>query len=251
MARIDLNSDLGESYGRYTLGCDAEVLQYVSSCNIACGFHAGDPSVMRKTVKLAHERGVALGAHPGFPDLQGFGRREMKVSPDDAYAYVMYQVGALQAFVHAEGTVLHHVKPHGALYNQAAKDPALADAIAQAVHDIDPALVLVGLANGELIRAGRELGLKTASEFFVDRNYDDDGHLLNRAYPNALITDEGIALSRLVRVIITGKLETVGGKTIELQPDTVCVHGDGAKALEFTSRIRSELTAEGIEITPV
>ena len=251
MARVDLNCDLGESYGRYTLGRDADVLKYVSSCNIACGYHAGDPTVMRNTVRMAHEAGVSIGAHPGFPDLMGFGRREMKVTPNEAYAYVMYQVGALQAFVHAEGATLKHVKPHGALYNQCAVDRNLADAVAQAIKDIDPNLVIVGLANGQLIEAGCAIGMKTANEFFVDRNYTPEGVLVSRTLPTALIEDESLAIERLKRVIITGELEAVDGTLIKLEAHTVCVHGDGSKALEFTSRINRDLAQEGIEITPV
>ena len=251
MHRVDLNCDLGESFGRYTLGLDSEVIPLVSSCNIACGMHAGDPVVMRRTVRMAREAHVALGAHPGYPDLQGFGRRDLALSPDEAYAYVLYQIGALAAFCTAEGARLAHVKPHGQLYNRAAVDAELAAAVAQAVYDFDPALVLVGLANGKLIEAGRAVGLATAQEFFTDRNYTDEGVLVSRRDAQALITDEEFAVARVVRVVKEGTIESVTGKTIAIQADTICVHGDNAHALAFVRRIRDALAAEGIEVRPV
>lgn len=251
MPSIDLNSDLGESFGRYTLGLDDQVIPLVSSVNVACGMHAGDPVVMRKTVKLAADAGVAVGAHPGYPDLQGFGRRDMALSPDEAYAYLLYQVGALQAFCHAQGVRVHHVKPHGQLYNRAAVDPALAEALAQAVYDADPNLVLVGLANGELISAGQKVGLRTAQEFFADRNYTDEGLLVSRKLENAVITDEDFAVARVVRAVKEGTIEAASGKTIAVQADTVCVHGDNAHALAFAGKIRAALAEAGIEVKPV
>ncbi len=251
MARIDLNSDLGESFGRYTIGLDDQVIPLVSSVNVACGMHAGDPAVMRRTVKLAAEAGTSIGAHPGYPDLQGFGRRDMALSPDEAYAYVLYQVGALQAFCHAEGVRVNHVKPHGQLYNRAAVDVDLAQAIAAAVHDADDSLVLVGLANGELIRAGQAAGIRTAQEFFADRNYTDEGLLVSRKLPDAVITDESFAVARVVRAVQEGTIEAASGKTINVQADTICVHGDNAHALAFAQKIRNALTAAGVEIKPV
>lgn len=251
MHRIDLNSDLGESFGRYTLGLDSEVIPLVSSVNVACGMHAGDPVVMRATVRRAKEAGVAIGAHPGYPDLQGFGRRDMALSPDEAYAYAVYQIGALQAFCAAEGVRLAHVKPHGQLYNRAAVDAPLAQALAQAVHDVDPALVLVGLANGELVRAGHALGLRCAQEFFADRGYTTAGLLVPRSQPGALIDDEDFAVRRVVRVVREGSIESATGKTIAIQADTVCVHGDNAHALAFAAKIRAALAEAGIAIKPV
>lgn len=251
MHSVDLNCDLGESFGRYTLGLDAEVIPLISSCNIACGMHAGDPLVMEKTVGLAADAHIAIGAHPGYPDLQGFGRRDLNLSPDEAYAFTVYQVGALAGFCAARGLHLNHVKPHGQLYNRAAIDAALARAIARAVHDVDPALVLVGLANGELITAGKEAGLTVAQEFFTDRNYTDEGVLVSRSRPDALITDEEFAVQRVVRVVKEGTIESVTGKTIEIQADTICVHGDNVHALEFVKRTRAALEAEGIAIEPV
>ena len=244
MPSIDLNSDLGESFGRYTLGLDDQVIPLVSSVNVACGMHAGDPAVMRRTVKLAAEAGVAVGAHPGYPDLQGFGRRDIAMSPDEAYDYILYQIGALQAFCHATGARMHHVKPHGQLYNRAAVDPELARAVAAAVHDANLDLVLVGLANSELIRAGQAEGIRTAQEFFADRNYTDEGRLVSRNDPAALIRDEEHAIERVKNAIRTGKL-------VDLHPDTLCVHGDSPSALAFVSRIRQELEQDDIAIKAV
>lgn len=251
MDRIDLNSDLGESFGRYTLGNDEQVIPLVSSVNIACGQHAGDPMVMLRTVRLAAEAGVAVGAHPGYPDLQGFGRRDMALSPDEAYAYTVYQIGALQAFCTAEGVMLRHVKPHGQLYNRAAVDPELAAALAQAVHDVDPSLVLVGLANSRLLDEGRKAGLLTAGEFFADRNYNDNGTLVPRSRPDALVRDEQTAIDRVKRAVREGAVLSVSGKLIELKPDTVCIHGDSPTALAFAARIRRSLEEDSIAIKPV
>lgn len=248
---IDLNSDLGESFGRYTLGLDAQIIPLVSSCNIACGQHAGDPLVMRETVRLAKDADIAMGAHPGYPDLQGFGRRDMNLSPEEVYSYVLYQIGALAAFSSAEGLELTHVKPHGQLYNHAAKDPVTAEAVASAVRRFSADLVLVGLANSELIAAGETMGLKTAQEFFMDRAYTDEGLLVPRTQEGALIHDEDFAIKRVIDVINTGKLETVSGKIIELKPDTLCVHGDNDQALAYIERIRTELNSAGIKISPI
>ena len=235
MARVDLNSDLGESFGRYTLGLDEQVIPLVTSVNVACGMHAGDPVVMRRTVKLAAEAGIAVGAHPGYPDLQGF---------------VLYQVGALAAFCRAEGVKLAHVKPHGQLYNRAAVDAPFAQAIAQAVADFNPDITLVALAGGELARAGKAAGLHVAQEFFADRNYTDEGTLVSRTQDNATITDEEFAVARVVRVIQEGSIESITGKTIDIAADTICVHGDNAHALEFARDIRRALTEAGIEMRP-
>lgn len=248
MKTIDLNSDLGESFGRYSIGLDEQVIPLVSSCNIACGMHAGDPSVMRKTVAAAVNAGVSLGAHPGYPDLQGFGRRDMALSPDEAYATVLYQIGALSAFCTAQGAKLAHVKPHGQLYNRAAVDRPLADAIAAAVRDFDPDLVLVGLANGKLIEAGQEAGLRVAREFFADRNYTEEGRLVPRSEPDAVIHDEDFAVARVVEAVATQSVMTRNGTRIELPFDTICVHGDTPQALAFVSRIRNALEENGIEI---
>lgn len=250
MYTIDLNSDLGESFGAYTIGNDKDVLQYVSSANIACGFHAGDPTVMQRTVALALSKGVALGAHPGLPDLVGFGRRKMAVSPADAYAMVVYQVGALQAFATAQGATLQHVKPHGALYNMAAKDTALAAAIAKAVHDVNPALILYGLAGSYLITEGEKAGLQTASEVFADRTYQPDGSLTPRTQPDAMVTDEDVAIARVLRMITEGVVQAQNGQDIPVKADTVCIHGDGAKALAFAEKIKKALLAHDVAVQP-
>lgn len=250
MYTIDLNSDLGESFGAYKIGNDEAVLQYVTSANIACGFHAGDPSVMKKTVDLALSKGVALGAHPGLPDLVGFGRRKMAVSPADAYAMVVYQVGALQAFAAAKGAKLQHVKPHGALYNMAAKDKDLAAAIAKAVHDVNPDLILYGLAGSYLISEGKAAGLKTASEVFADRTYQPDGSLTPRTQPDAMVTDEDEAIARVLRMITEGVVKAQNGEDIPVQADTVCIHGDGVKALAFAEKIKKALLDKGVAVQP-
>lgn len=248
MTQIDLNSDLGESYGAYTIGNDSEVLRYVSSANIACGMHAGDPFVMHRTVRLALERGAAPGAHPGLMDLPGFGRRAIPTKPEEAYDLTVYQVGALTAFVRAEGGRLQHVKPHGALYNMAAKDMALAEAIAAAVHDVDPGLVLYGLAGSCLVRAAEAAGLTAASEVFADRTYQDDGSLTPRSQPGAVLTDDEAAIRQVLRMVEHGTVVSVTGKEIPVRADTVCIHGDSPKALEFARRIRERLLAEGVRI---
>lgn len=243
---VDLNCDLGESFGHYQLGDDAGILQFITSANIACGFHAGDPTVMRHTVKLSLENNVAIGAHPGLPDLVGFGRREMAVSPQEAYNMMVYQIGALSAFVHAEGGKLHHVKPHGALYNMAAINKALAEAIAEAIYKVEPEAVLYGLAGSELIKAGAKLGLATASEVFADRTYQQDGTLTSRRLPDALITDPAEAILQVLGMVKEGKVKTLQGEEIPMQADTVCIHGDGSNALSFARHIREVLTSEGV-----
>jgi UPF0271 protein len=247
---IDLNGDVGESFGVYSLGNDAELLSYVSSANIACGFHAGDPATMRRTMQLCKERDVAIGAHPGFADLVGFGRRNMVLSPQEVFDLVVYQIGALQAFAAAEGIRVRHVKPHGALYNMAAKDIALARAIAQAVQRVDPGMILVGLSGSQLIAAGRELDLPTASEVFADRTYQSDGSLMPRSQPDAMIHDAAEAAARVVAMVQTGKVRSQQGTEIPLHVDTVCLHGDSPHAVEFAREIRNELRTAGIDVQP-
>ncbi|GAA4437578.1 5-oxoprolinase subunit PpxA [Pontibacter saemangeumensis] len=243
---VDLNCDLGESFGAYQLGHDAAVLQYVTSANIACGFHAGDPTVMRRTVQLALERGVAVGAHPGLPDLVGFGRREMAVSREEVYDMVVYQIGALMAFVNAEGGVLHHVKPHGALYNMAAVSAVLAEALAEAVYKVQPQAVLYGLAGSELTKAGERLGLATAHEVFADRTYQQDGTLTPRSSPGALITEQADAVLQVLRMVKEGKVTSQQGQDVLIRADTVCIHGDGPHALAFARQIQEVLRSEEI-----
>jgi len=242
---------MGESFGAYRIGRDEDILSYVSSANIACGFHAGDPGVMRRTVRLCLDRGVSIGAHPGLPDLAGFGRREIRITASEAYELTVYQIGALQAFVRAEGGVMRHVKPHGALYNMAAADPALADAIACAVQRVDPALILYGLAGSELIRAAARIGLRAAAEAFADRAYRPDGTLAPRSQSGAVIADAAQAAQQAVRIAQTQSVTAIDGRDIAIAADTLCIHGDTPDALEFASRIRQELERSGIDIRPV
>ncbi|MFB9861704.1 LamB/YcsF family protein [Rufibacter immobilis] len=245
---VDLNCDLGESFGAYRLGHDEAILPLVTSANIACGFHAGDPSVMKKTVRQALQHQVALGAHPGFQDLVGFGRRDMAISPEEAFDLVVYQIGALSGFIKAEGGVLHHVKPHGALYNMAAVQPALAEAIAEAVYKVSPEVVLYGLAGSALVQAGEKLGLKTAHEVFADRTYQQDGTLTPRRLPNALITNQEEAVQQVVRMVKEGKVLAQQGVEVPIKADTVCLHGDGAHAVAFARLIRETLTQEKVTL---
>jgi len=240
---MDLNCDIGESFGAWHMGADAGVMPWITSANIACGFHAGDFSTMRQTVALARKHGVAIGAHVSLPDLQGFGRRELRVTVDEAHAMTLYQIGALAAFARAAGARVAHVKPHGALYNMAAKDAALAAAIARAVHDFDPDIILVGLAASELPKAGMAAGLRVAHEAFADRSYEADGSLTPRREPGAVIDDVDFAVAQAVQIVTKGQVETRGGKIIELSADTICVHGDRPDAAEFARRLKQALDA--------
>jgi UPF0271 protein len=251
MYRVDLNSDLGESFGRYTLGLDQRIIPLISSANVACGYHASDPVVMDRTIQLAKAAGIRVGAHPGFPDLMGFGRRNMNVTPAEAKAYTLYQLGALDGFCKAHGLTLQHVKPHGAFYNMAAKDYTLSKAICEAVAAYDKNLIVLALCGGELLRAAKDTGLRAASEVFADRGYEEDGTLVDRRKEGAMITDENEAIARVIRMVKEGKVTTVTGKDIDIQADSVCVHGDGEKALAFVEKIRAALTREGIEICPL
>jgi UPF0271 protein len=250
MIYVDLNADLGESFGAYKIGADEEIIPLVSSVNIACGWHAGDPLVMGRSVKLAKEYSVSVGAHPGYPDLMGFGRRNMKVSPAEVKAYIQYQVGALYAFCKAAGVKLHHVKPHGAMYNMAGADYNLARAVAEAVAEIDDSLPLLALSGSEMVRAANEIGLPCASEVFADRNYEEDGSLRARSFPDSMITDEDECIRRILRMVNEGKITAVTGKDIDIRADSICVHGDNPKALAFVKRIRDALGNDGIGIRP-
>ena len=251
MRKVDLNSDLGESFGRYTLGMDEAVLPVISSANVACGFHASDPVVMTKTVQLAKEAGVAVGAHPGFPDLMGFGRRNMVVSPQEAKAYTLYQLGALDAFLRAEGMQMQHVKPHGAFYNMAGKDYALAKAICEGILAFNSKLILLSLSGSEMCHAAADLGLPYVSEVFADRAYEEDGSLVNRSKPGAMITDEDEAVRRVVRMVTEGKVTAITGRDIDISAQSVCVHGDGPKAVAFSKKIRAALEESGVAICPL
>lgn len=251
MNKIDLNCDLGESFGAYTIGLDSEVIPFISSANVACGFHASDPVVMSKTVKMCAQHGVKVGAHPGFPDLIGFGRRNMNVSPSDAKAYVMYQAGALWAFCKSENIEIQHIKPHGALYNMAGKDYELAKGICEGIKAVNPEFILLGLSGSNLLKAAGDIGLPCASEVFADRGYMDDGSLVPRTMPGAMITDEDIMISRVIKMVKEGTVETVSGKVIPIKTDSVCVHGDGEKAVAFVKKIRTELEKAGVAISPI
>ncbi|CAM4478536.1 LamB/YcsF family protein [Paenibacillus typhae] len=248
MKSVDLNCDMGESFGAYRIGQDEDILPYITSANIACGFHAGDPGIMSRTVQLALKHDVAVGAHPGLQDLAGFGRREIKLSPREAYELTVYQVGALWGFVRAEGGMLRHVKPHGALYNMAAASAGLAEAIAEAVYRIEPELILFGLAGSELIRAGNRAGLRTASEVFADRTYQSDGALTPRSRPDALVTDEQQALHQVLSMVQEGKVRSTDGRDVAITAETICLHGDGHHAVAFASAIRSSLESAGIAV---
>lgn len=248
MAHVDLNCDMGESYGAWHIGNDAAVLPFVTSVNIACGFHGGDPSVMRTTVRAAAAQGIGIGAHPGLPDLPGFGRRDMAVSVQEVYDMVVYQVGALQGVARAAGSTVRHVKPHGALYNMAAGRRDLADSIAQAVYDLDATLVLVGLSGSALIDAALARGLTSAREVFADRNYLADGSLVPRTSAGALITDVGEAAARAVRMVTQGRVRSLNGTDIAVSADTICIHGDAAGAPAFATSIRAALETEGVDV---
>jgi UPF0271 protein len=243
-----LNCDMGEAFGNYPMPNDMLLLDYVSSASIACGFHAGDPAVMEDTVKAAIKKKVSIGAHPGLPDLQGFGRREMQITPREAYQMVLYQVGALFAFVKAANGRLNHVKAHGALYNMAARDAALAEAIVNAVHDFDPGLIIFALANSEMVIAAKKIGLAYASEVFADRTYQDDGSLTPRSKSDALITDKQQSLNQALMMVNRQEVVSVNNKAIPLRADTLCLHGDGAHAVEFAKAIRDALGKEGVVV---
>lgn len=246
VTHIDLNCDLGEASTPEQLDAEHEIIRHVTSANIACGLHAGSPQLMRRTVRLAGRYGVAVGAHPGFPDRAGFGRQEHDWPADDVETLVAYQVGALRAIAQLDGIALSHVKPHGALYNMAGRDAGLALAVAKAVAAIDHGLILIGPAGSRLIDAGKEIGLRVAAEAFVDRAYDEDGRLVSRAQPGAILTDEGAVLSRLHELVAHGRVWTIEGVALSIRPDTICLHADTAGAPRLAHAIRTELMAAGI-----
>lgn len=248
MFSVDLNCDLGEGFGIYQFGNDEDIMKYISSANIACGFHAGDPYIMKKTIEMATRNAVKIGVHPGFPDIMGFGRRNMNLTADEVYSIVLYQIGALHAFVKAKGVKLHHVKPHGALYNMCAINQLLADAVAKAVYDFDPTLTLYGLANSELVSAGKKYGLTVFQEVFADRTYQISGTLTPRTDANALILDEQQAIDQTLQMVKENKVTTVTGETIAIQADTICLHGDGKHAVLFAKKIREAFEKEKIQI---
>jgi UPF0271 protein len=246
--RVDLNCDLGEGFGPWVPTDDASMLEVATSTSLACGFHAGDPATMRHTVRLALDRGVAIGAHPSLPDLQGFGRRDMAITPQEAYELTLYQIGALYAFVQAAGGRLSHVKPHGALYHQAARDPQLADGVARAVRDFDPALLLFGLSGSELTAAGERAGLAVVHEAFADRAYQASGALVPRGQAGAVIADEEEVAAQVLDVVLEGRVRAASGEWIPLRADTICISGDHPGALSAARRIRSALEARGVTV---
>lgn len=247
-SRIDFNCDVGESFGDWRMGDDAALIPLASSANIACGFHAGDPLHMQAAVTLCVQHGVAIGAHPGWPDLQGYGRRALAASAEETYAYVLYQIGALQAFVQAAGARLHHVKPHGALYNQAARDPQLADAVARAVRDFDPGLKLYALAGSALIEAGRALDVQVVGEAFAERAYEADGSLTPRSLPGAVLHDYAAAEAQVLGLLARGEVLARSGEVVRVEADTLCLHGDRADAVDFAKRLRASLAAAGCAV---
>lgn len=248
MYKIDLNCDLGESFGAYTIGADSVVIPHISSANVACGYHAGDAVVMRKTVELCSENNVSVGAHPGFPDLAGFGRRNLAASPDEVYAYTLYQIGALDAFCRANGVSLQHVKPHGAMYNMAGKDNELAKAIVNAIYDYNKELILLGLSGSCMIKAAEEKGLPFACEVFADRAYEADGSLRARGKEGSMITDTDEAIARVIKMITKHSVMAYSGEEIEINAHSVCVHGDGAKAIEFVKALQKAFSENDIEV---
>ena len=251
MTCIDLNSDLGESFGPWPMGQDDELMRSITSANVACGFHAGDPGVMRRTIALALQHGVAVGAHPGFPDLVGFGRRELQASAQEIEDFVLYQVSALAGLAAAAGVRLQHVKAHGALYNMAARDRDVAAAVARGTAAFDRELVLFGLPNSELLREGQKAGLRVAAEVFADRAYEPDGSLASRRKPGSVLHNDDAVVARAVRMARSGEVMATDGSVIQVKADTICVHGDTPGAADLARRVRSGLEAAGIRVQPV
>ncbi|MBI4336349.1 MAG: LamB/YcsF family protein [Chloroflexi bacterium] len=248
-AKIDFNCDMGESFGTYKLGFDEEVVKHITSANVACGWHAGDPIWMRHTVQLAEKQGVAVGAHPSFPDLMGFGRRNMAVDPSEAKDYVIYQIGALQAFT--KGKKLQHVKPHGAMYNMAANDEKLARAICEAVLEVDPTMILVVLAGTPWVEVAQKMGVRVAKEAFADRALNPDGTLVSRSKPGSVIHDTKEVVARSLQMVTQGKAKAITGQEIPVRADTLCLHGDTPGAVEMAAALKKELEAAGVKVAPM
>jgi len=249
--RVDINSDVGESFGAYSIGHDTGLMKSITSANIAAGFHAGDPSVLRDTIRTAKAHGVAVGAHPGFPDLIGFGRRELNVTAREAEDLVLYQVAAVAGVASAEGMRIQHVKPHGALFNMAVRNAELAAAIARAVAAFDPMLLLFGLPGSEILKAGRAEGLRVAAEVFADRAYEPDGSLASRRKPGSVIHDPEMVVARAVRMVKDHTVVAIDGSVVPLQADTICVHGDTPGSDDLAASIRAGLERAGITVKPV
>ena len=254
MKKIDLNCDMGESFGAWTMGMDGEVIRFITSANIACGYHAGDPQVMYRTVKLAKDHGVGVGAHPGFPDLVGFGRRNMDCTPDEVRDYVAYQIGAMKAFCAIHGVPLQHVKPHGNLYNMSVGNEAMIRAVVEAIAGVDRTVIYLALGGAQaplVSKITKEAGIKVAFEAFPDRAYTPEGKLAPRSQPGAVIKDPKVAAERALRMAKEGKIITTDGSVLEMQIDTICVHGDNPSAVELVKNIRSAIEGEGIAVLPM
>ena len=251
MPRIDLNADVGESFGAYAIGHDPGLMKSITSANIAAGFHAGDPSVLRATIRRAKANGVAVGAHPSFPDLAGFGRREMKMSPQEVEDLVLYQIAAVGGIAKVEGLEMQHVKPHGALYNMSARDPGLAAAIAKAVAAYSRSLILLGLPGSELLKAGKAVGVRVACEVFADRAYEPDGSLVTRSRLGSIIHNVDEVVARAVTMATDGTVTAIDGSTIKLLADTICVHSDTPGADDLASKLRAALQNSGISVKPL
>ncbi|WP_168120317.1 5-oxoprolinase subunit PxpA [Paenibacillus sp. HB172176] len=249
MQQVDLNCDMGEDAGESGAQSDEALMKQVTSINVACGFHAGDSATIHRTVAAAIKHELAIGAHPGFPDREGFGRRDMLFAPEEVYAMMVYQIGAVQAFAAAQGGRLSHVKPHGALYNRAAKDAAWAEAVAEAVYRVDGSLILYGLSGSEMVRAGERIGLRTANEVFADRMYEEDGSLTPRSIEGAVLTDSAAAAEQAVRMVLNGEVVTRGGKLLKLRTDTICIHGDTPGAEAHSIALRQALREAGIHVS--
>ena len=247
--RIDLNCDMGESFGMYRMGLDEEVIKHISSASIACGFHAGDPMWMRHTVKLAEDHGVAVGAHPSYPDLVGFGRRNMAVTPEEAKADVMYQVGALRAFTGEKR--LQHVKPHGAMYNQAVDDEDLARAICEAVLEVDPNMVILALAGSRWAGIAKDMGLRVAREIFADRALNPDGTLVPRSKEGAVLHDVSEVAERSLAMVTEGRATAISGEAIDVEAESLCIHGDTPEAVEMAATLKREFDAAGVSVLPL
>ena len=249
--RINLNADLGESFGAWSMGSDAAMLEVVTSASVACGFHAGDPLIMEETLAIAKRRGVSIGAHPAFPDLQGFGRRRMDIPPAELEAMLIYQIGGLAAIGRAQGVTVSHVKPHGALSNMACVDRALADTVVRAIHRLDSRLILLAPALSQLARAGRDIGLAVVEEIFADRAYLDDGSLVPRTRADALIHGAEASLAHVLRMLDAGAIVSVSGKHLPVQAQSICVHGDNADAVATAHAIGKGLAEAGYELVPL
>lgn len=248
---VDLNSDIGEGFGSYTMGMDEEIIKYVTSINLACGWHAGDPLIMDKTTKMAKEMNVMVGAHPGYPDLLGFGRRQLDISENEARCYMLYQVGALKAFTEANGLKLQHMKLHGGFYNKACNDEKLANAVLDGIEAVDKNIILMVLSGSYMAKEAKKRGLRVSQEVFADRGYNEDGTLVDRSLPGAFVKDPKEAIPRVIRMIKEGKVKASSGKDIDIVADSICVHGDNPKAIDFVKEIRKGLEEAGIEITAI